>query len=99
MWLPLKLRHIRLLRALSRRWQRRLIFTGGALIVGLVAVGLGRGGEHEQDDFQQVLRHVPYAAFALTPLGFGFSIWLTNRFFPNTGGSGIPQAIAAREME
>jgi H+/Cl- antiporter ClcA len=85
-------RHYRIARVLSRRWQRRLIFTGGALIVGLVAVGLARAADGAQHAFQQVLRHAPYAAFALTPLGFGFSIWLTNRFFPNTGGSGIPQA-------
>jgi H+/Cl- antiporter ClcA len=92
-------RHIRIARIYSRRWQRRLIFTGGALVVGVVAVGLARAADFAQHDFQQILRHVPYIAFALTPLGFGSSIWLANRFFPNTGGSGIPQAIAARELK
>ena len=83
----------------SRRWQRRFIFTGGALVVGIVAVALARAADFAIHDFQQILRHAPYAAFALTPFGFGLSLWLTNRYFPNTGGSGIPQAIAAREMD
>ncbi|HEY8948318.1 MAG TPA: chloride channel protein [Rhizomicrobium sp.] len=92
-------RHLRIARLYSRRWQRRFIFTGGALVVGLVAVALARLADGALHDFQQVLHHAPYAAFAITPLGFGLSIWLTNRFFPNTGGSGIPQAIAARELK
>ena len=41
----------------------------------------------------------PLAALALTPLGFAASSWLARRFFPNSGGSGIPQAIAARHLE
>jgi H+/Cl- antiporter ClcA len=98
MWLPLKVRHVRILRALSRRWQRRLIFTGGALAVGLVAFGLARAADGAQHIFQQMLRHVPYGGFVVTPLGFGLTAWLTSRYFPNTQGSGIPQAIAAREF-
>jgi H+/Cl- antiporter ClcA len=92
-------RHIRIARVLSRRWQRRLIFTGGALVVGLAAVGLARAADMAMHDFQQVVRHVPYIALALTPLGFGLIAWLTDRYFPNTGGSGIPQAIAARALK
>src|ERR1700744_3996003 len=92
-------RHVRLLRRLSRRWQRRLIFTGGALAVGLAAVGLARAADGAQHAFQQILRHAPYAAFALTPLGFALIVWITNRYFPNTQGSGIPQTIAARSLK
>ena len=33
------------------------------------------------------------------PLGFAVSIYLTLRLFPGAQGSGIPQAIAAREIE
>ena len=99
MWLNPGHRHVRLLRALSRRWQRRVIFTGGALIVGLAAVGLARAADLAMRDFQQILRHAPYIAVVLTPLGFGLIAWLTARYFPNTGGSGIPQAIAARALK
>jgi H+/Cl- antiporter ClcA len=99
MWIGLELRHIRLLRRLSLRWQRRLIFAGGGLVVGLAAVGLAKAADGAQHDFQQVLRHQPYIAFALTPIGFGIIAWLTRRFFPNTQGSGIPQAIAAHQKD
>src|SRR5690242_16948971 len=91
--------HIRLLRALSRRWQRRLIFTVGALAVGLAGVGLAYAADGAQHAFQQLLRHYPYAPFLVTPLGFGLIVWITNRYFPNTQGSGIPQAIAARALK
>ena len=39
-----------------------------------------------------------YASLVVTPLGFALSVFLTNRFFPNAQGSGIPQAIAARHL-
>ncbi len=97
MHLPLRL--TRLFRAYSRRWQRRLIFTGGALIVGLAAVGLARAADGAQYAFRQILERYPCAPFLLTPLGFALSVWITNRFFPNTQGSGIPQAIAARALK
>jgi H+/Cl- antiporter ClcA len=99
MWIGLELRHIRLLRTMSLRWQRRLIFAGGGLVVGLAAVGLAKAADGAQHAFQQVLRHEPYVAFAMTPIGFGLVAWLTRRFFPNTQGSGIPQAIAAHQMD
>jgi H+/Cl- antiporter ClcA len=69
------------------------------LVVGLAAVGLAKAADGAQHAFQQILRHQPYAAFALTPVGFGVISWLTRRFFPNTQGSGIPQAIAAHQLD
>jgi H+/Cl- antiporter ClcA len=97
--MQLPLRHVRILRALSRRWQRRLIFTTGALAVGLVAVGMAYAADGAQHAFRQFVRHVPYGTFILTPLGFGLVAWLTARYFPGTQGSGIPQAIAARGLK
>lgn len=94
----LKHRHVRILRTLSRRWQRRFIFTAGALAVGIAAVGLAYASDSAQHAFKQFLRHVPYGAFVLTPLGFGLAVWITNLYFPNTQGSGIPQAIATRSL-
>lgn len=99
MWSRLQLRHIRLLRTLSLRWQRRLIFAGGGLVVGLAGVGLAKASDGAQYAFHQLLRHYPYAAFPLTPVGFGVIAWVTRRLFPNTQGSGIPQAIAAHELQ
>jgi H+/Cl- antiporter ClcA len=99
MWIGLQLRHARFLRSISLRWQRRLIFAGGGLVVGLAAVGLAKAADGAQHAFQQILRHQPYVAFALTPIGFGVIAWVTRRFFPNTQGSGIPQAIAAHQLD
>ncbi len=95
----LSLRHMRLVRILSRRWQRRLIFMAGGIAVGLMAIGLAIAADYVQARFQALIKLSPYAAFVVTPLGFGFAIFLTRRFFPNTQGSGIPQAIAARKLD
>lgn len=92
-------RQLRFLRALSRRWQRRIIFIAGGLCVGLAAIGLATASDYAQALFHELLARFRYAAFIVTPLGFGIAVLLTNRFFPNTQGSGIPQAIAAREIQ
>ena len=68
----------------------------GAFVVGLVAVGLAEAADEAQDIFGLIQTNWPYAAFAMTPFGFALSAWLVQRVFPNTQGSGIPQAIAAR---
>lgn len=94
-----RIRVLRLMRALSRRWQRRMIFMVGGLVVGVTAIGLAVASDYAQKLFHTVLDQSPYVGLALTPLGFGVAVWLTNRYFPNTGGSGIPQAIAARNLE
>ena len=99
MALALKHRHVRILRTLSRRWQRRFVFTLGALAVGIAAVGLAYAADGAQHVFKQFLHSVPYGAFILTPLGFGLTVWITDRYFPNTQGSGIPQAIATRSLK
>lgn len=93
------LRQLRILRALSQRWQRRIVFIAGGLCVGLAAIGLALASDYAQALFREMLARSRYAAFFVTPLGFGVAVFLTNRFFPNTQGSGIPQAIASREIE
>lgn len=92
-------RHFRILRVVSRRWQRRTIFIAGGLVVGLAAIGLALASDYVQDVFHRFIAAYRFAGFAVTPLGFGLTIYLTNRFFPNTQGSGIPQAIAARAQQ
>jgi H+/Cl- antiporter ClcA len=92
-------RRTRILLVHSRRWQRRLIFIAGGLVVGLMAVGLALAADLMQRGFKVIAAHWPYAPFIVTPLGFGIAVFLATRFFPNTQGSGIPQAIAARKLE
>src|SRR6185503_16649080 len=49
--------------------------------------------------FQLYLERWPYMPLVVTPLGFALTVLLAVRVFPNTQGSGIPQAIAARKLE
>lgn len=70
----------------------------GAFVVGLAAVGLAAAADEAQIVFGRIQTALPYAAFAMTPIGFGLSAWLVKHVFPNTQGSGIPQAIAARSF-
>lgn len=92
------LRQARQFRVHSQRWQRRAIFVLGGLAVGGAAVALALLADLVQQAFQDLLTTWRYAAFVVTPLGFGASVYLTRRFFPNSQGSGIPQVIAARHL-
>jgi H+/Cl- antiporter ClcA len=91
-------RRARMVRVLTIRWQRRLIFVLGGVVVGAAAAGFTLLADAAQLAFHGVLAHRPYAALILTPAGFAVSILLTLRAFPNAQGSGIPQAIAARAI-
>ncbi|QOZ33645.1 chloride channel protein [Bradyrhizobium sp. CCBAU 53421] len=91
-------RHRRLLRIVSARWQRRAIFLLGGIAVGAAAVALAQLADLAQVAFSALVSHVRYASLVVTPAGFALSVFLTNRFFQNAQGSGIPQAIAARHL-
>ncbi len=92
-------RQLRIVFVHSRRMQRRGIFIFGGLLVGLVAVALAVLSDKVQHVFHRVADHWPYAPLVITPFGFGLVALLATRYFPNTQGSGIPQAIASRNME
>ncbi len=91
--------------ALSRRsrhsllsrplWNRRIWFLGGALAVGLAAIGFALGANLANAFFLALLKRYPYAPLILTPLSFAVIVYLTRVFFPGAQGSGIPQTIAA----
>ncbi|MDB5734041.1 MAG: chloride channel protein EriC [Alphaproteobacteria bacterium] len=90
-------RHRKLLFS-GRRWRVRLVFWGGAIMVGLVSVAFAAAATQATRLFHLLLFN-PLVALALTPLGFMLSVYLASRFFPGSQGSGIPQAIAARHMK
>lgn len=94
-----KSRFRRLLFVYSRRWRRRAIFVAGGLAVGGAAVALAMAADRAQQAFHHFIGNWPFGGLIVTPLGFGLIVYLTNRFFPNSGGSGIPQAIAARTLK
>jgi H+/Cl- antiporter ClcA len=74
------------------------MFIGGGLIVGLVATGLAIGSDGAQAAFRRIIVPSRYIPLVLTPAGFALAVFLALRFFPNTQGSGIPQAMAARAL-
>ncbi len=78
-----------------RHWTLRLVFWGGAVLVGLSAALLTELGNLANASFAELYRHWPWAPFLVTPAGLMLSLWLTRRVFPGSQGSGIPQVIAA----
>ncbi len=91
-------RRVRRARTLSRHGQLRLLFIIGGLVVGLAAVGFAVMADWMQAGFHLILAQSRFASVLVTPVGFVLSAYLTRRFFPSAGGSGIPQAIAARAL-
>ncbi len=88
----------RRLRIVSARWRQRGVFVLGGVVVGAAAYGIALSADFSGELFQSLERRAPLAAFLVTPLGFALSSWVSRRYFPNSGGSGIPQAIAARHL-
>ncbi|MCW5691532.1 MAG: chloride channel protein [Pseudolabrys sp.] len=91
-------RHLRRMKVMSGHWQRRFMFLAGGIMVGAAAVLLAYLADQVQHYFALLIAHWRYASLAVTPLGFVLAVFLTNRYFPNSQGSGIPQAIAARQL-
>ncbi|MFO1024892.1 MAG: chloride channel protein [Acetobacteraceae bacterium] len=75
-----------------------MIFLLGGVAVGGAAVALALLADQAQEAFTLLIARYPYASLLITPLGLAISAWLTRRVFPNSQGSGIPQAIAARHL-
>ncbi|KAF1072375.1 MAG: H(+)/Cl(-) exchange transporter ClcA [Pseudomonas citronellolis] len=80
-----------------RQWRQRLAFWIGALLVGLVALAFAWLADQAFFSFKRLLAWAPWAPLLVTPLGFGLLAWVTQRWFGNAKGSGIPQVIAALE--
>ncbi|HZG28984.1 H+/Cl- antiporter ClcA [Ensifer adhaerens] len=95
------LRRIKVMRGRRNMWKSRVVFWAGALAIGLVSVAFAKVSDWASEAFNHVTHAGTYAfliPLALTPAGFAFSAWLSFRYFPNSQGSGIPQAIAARHF-
>jgi H+/Cl- antiporter ClcA len=88
----------RLSRVTVLRWQRRVLFLAGGIVIGSLAAALAVLSDRAQELFNMALLQSQYIALFLIPCGFALSVFLTNRYFPNANGSGIPQAIAARKL-
>lgn len=82
----------------SQAWRVRLVFWAGAILVGLVCALFAVLAERANHQFVAIARAYPELPLLLTPLTLVLVAWLTQRFFPGSQGSGIPQAIAALEV-
>ena len=78
---------------------RRAIFLVGGLCVGGAAVLMALLANKAEALFNKTLAISPATALVVTPVGFGFAVYLAKTVFPNSQGSGIPQVIAARKIE
>ena len=76
-------------------WKTQLVFWFGAILVGLVTVGLTYGSEAAGAIFKQIQQQYPLLPYLLTPLGLAALAWITQRFFHGAERSGIPQIKAA----
>ncbi len=85
------------MRVATRHWQRRALFVLGGVAVGAAAIGLAWAADRTGAGFRAMLARWPLVPLLLTPAGFAACSFLSRRFFPGSGGSGIPQAIAARQ--
>ncbi|HVW91577.1 MAG TPA: chloride channel protein [Devosia sp.] len=79
--------------------RRRLLFILGGVVVGLLAVLMTTLADWAQGLFGLLDGHWPWAPLLVTPAGFALTAWLTQRFVPGASGSGIPQVIAARQLQ
>jgi H+/Cl- antiporter ClcA len=80
-------------------FRRRALFLGGGIVVGLLAVAMALLADQAQRLFGAIAFRWPYAPLLVTPGGFALAAWLTRRYFDGAQGSGIPQVIAARQLE
>lgn len=86
-------------RLAAKRWSRRAIFLVGGVSVGAAAIAMAYAADLAQAGFPWALERAPWIGFVLTPLGFGLATLLARHVFPNSQGSGIPQAIAALQID
>ena len=95
----LSARQIRSVKVTAAQLRRRVIFLAGGIAVGAAAVVLAQVSDWAQIAFGAALAKSRYASFVITPVGFALSVFLTIRYFPNSQGSGIPQASPAASVQ
>ena len=78
-------------------WKTRLIFWGGAILVGIVAAIFALLGEKADQVYRNIFTANHWLSFIITPAGLMLIVWLTRRFFAGAEGSGIPQTLIAIE--
>jgi len=82
----------------ARRWARRAWFVLGGVCVGAAAVLMAMLADSAQLLFAEGVARWRYAPVLVTPAGFALAAILARYVFPNSAGSGIPQVIAALQI-
>ncbi|HEY1181094.1 MAG TPA: chloride channel protein [Rhodocyclaceae bacterium] len=80
------------------RWHTRIALWLGAAGAGLVVVGFAKLAEYSLDFFFLLIDGRPWLPLLLMPAVGMLAVWLTDRYFAGSEGSGIPQVIAATRM-
>jgi H+/Cl- antiporter ClcA len=75
-------------------WLGRLIFWGGAVAIGLLAVGFAELIDFSVEVLHGLHSQYPFWPFLVAPAGGALVVWLTRRYFPGAEDSGIPQVMA-----
>ncbi|WP_119343361.1 chloride channel protein [Facilibium subflavum] len=80
-------------------WRRRLIFWGGAILVGIICVLFAYLCDSVNDSFNELSQLHPFWPLFITPIGFMVIIYLLKNYFDGAEGSGIPQVMAALKVK
>jgi H+/Cl- antiporter ClcA len=80
-----------------RVWSARALVVAFAAAAGLTVVGFTWLAERAFDLFLDLCRLAWWAPLLWTPLATAAVVWLTRRYAPGAGGSGIPQVMAGLE--
>jgi H+/Cl- antiporter ClcA len=77
----------------------RVIAALGGVGVGVAAFYLAFAGQHAEKFRDAMMQSAPWVLYALPAVGITIITLLRKKFFLGTEGTGIPQTIAALEME
>lgn len=80
-------------------WHGRIIVWLAAAVAGLAVVLFARATEYAIDFFFQVQGEYWWAPLLITPLAGMGIVYISRRWFKGSAGSGIPQTIAALQIE
>ncbi|KFE34428.1 chloride channel protein [Thioclava atlantica] len=94
------LRRSRAMVTSRRLWKTRLVFWLGAITIGVFSTAFAYSADYAHRVFTHLDGLLPHHTLPLllTPAAFVMIAVVTRLYFPGAQGSGIPQAIAARQL-
>ncbi len=84
---------------IDRQKVQAIALWGAACVTGLVAVQYARIFKFLETQYLAIAESRPIEAVFLSPLLLCIAWWLVRRLSPEAGGSGIPQILAANELD